>query len=164
LFSAALECNRTSATQTFDTSIKNHSCLITHVIKCLGKQHRRSNPHSLLQIVLLPDTPLHRRPLGNPIDPLLQVRERLHVIRSETGLLPPFDPRPRLDIGHAVLALAAAGQVLTGFFARVFARELDFEHAVGAQGLLLEALDGVGDFLGGRAREVVGLACEVVVS
>jgi hypothetical protein len=83
--------------------------------------------------------------------------ERLHVLFGEPSLLPALDPRPSLDIGNAVLAFAFAGEVVA-LFAGVFARELDFEHAVDAQGFVAEALDGVGDFLGGGAGEVVCLA------
>lgn len=86
------------------------------------------------------------------------MREGLHLLFSETRSLPALDPRPGLDVSNAVLALAVAGQVVARL-AGVLARELDFEHAVDAQGFVLEALDGVGDFLGGGAGEVVGLAC-----
>ena len=86
------------------------------------------------------------------------MRELLHLILREASLLPTLDPRPGLDVRNAVLALAVAGQVLARL-AGVFAGEMDLEHAVDAQGFFLEALDGVGDFLGGRAGEVVDLAC-----
>ena len=86
------------------------------------------------------------------------MREVLHLLLGEASLLPTLDPGPSLDVRDAVFAFAVASQVLAGF-SRVFAGELDFEHAVGAQGFLLEALDGVGDLLGGGAREVVYLAC-----
>ena len=85
------------------------------------------------------------------------MRELLHLILREASLLPTLDPRPGLDVRNAVLALAVASEVLA-FFAGVLSRELDFEHAVSAQGFLLEALDGVGNFLGGGAGEVVYLA------
>ena len=85
------------------------------------------------------------------------MRELLHLILREASLLPTLDPRPSLDVRNTVLALAASGEVLAGF-AGELAGELDFEHAVGAQSFLLEALDGVGDFLGGGAGEVVYLA------
>jgi len=86
------------------------------------------------------------------------MREILHLLLAEASLLPALNPRPRLDVGDAVLALAVAGQVLAGF-AGEFAREVDFQHAVDAQGFVLEARDGVGDFFRGGAREVVYLAC-----
>lgn len=86
------------------------------------------------------------------------MREVLHLLLREARLLPALDPRPGLDVGDAVLALAVAGQVLARL-ARVFAGQLDLEHAVDAQGFFLEALDGVRDFLGGGAGEVVDLAC-----
>ena len=131
--------------------------LITH-ITVSSTDHHRNISHSLPQIVRLPNTPLHRRPLRNAVNPLLQVREVLHLLLSKARLLPTLDPGPGLDVRDAVFAFTVAGQVLAGF-SRVFARELNFEHAVGAQGFFFEALDGVGDLLGGGAREVVYLAC-----
>lgn len=68
-----------------------------------------------------------------------------------------LDPRPSLHVSNAVLALAIAGKVVA-LLAGVLAGQLDFEHAVDAQGLVAEALDGVGDLLGCGAGEVVCLA------
>ena len=85
------------------------------------------------------------------------MREVLHLLLCEARLLPALDPRPGLDVGDAVLALAVAGEVLARL-AGVLAGQLDLEHAVDAQGLFLEALNGVVDFLGGGAGEVVDLA------
>lgn len=86
------------------------------------------------------------------------MRERLHILLGEARALPALDPGPGLHVGNAVLALAVAGEVLARG-ARVLARELDLEHAVDAQSLVAEAVDGVGDLLGRGAAEVVYLAC-----
>jgi hypothetical protein len=85
------------------------------------------------------------------------VRELVDLLLREARALPALDPRPGLDVGNAVLALAVPGQVLARL-AGVFAGEMDLEYAVDAQGFFFEALDGVGDFLGGGAGEVVYLA------
>jgi len=85
------------------------------------------------------------------------MREVLHLLLREACLLPALDPRPGLDVGDAVLALAVAGQVLARL-AGVLAGQLDLEHAVDAQGFFLEAFNGVGNFLRSRAGEVVDLA------
>lgn len=85
------------------------------------------------------------------------MRERLHVFLREPSPLPALDPWPSLHVGNTVLALAIAGEVLaldTG----VLARKLNLENAVDAEGLVAEALDGVGDLLGSGAGEVVYLA------
>jgi hypothetical protein len=86
------------------------------------------------------------------------MREVLHLLLREARLLPALDPRPSLDVSNAVLALALAGEVLARLATGVLAGQLNFEHAVDAQGFFLEALDGVGDFLWGGAGEVVYLA------
>ena len=70
------------------------------------------------------------------------MRERLHIILRESAELIPLDPRPRLDVCHAVLALSVAGEVVAGL-AGVFSGKLDLEHAVDAESLVLEAVDGV---------------------
>ena len=85
------------------------------------------------------------------------MRELVDLLLREARALPALDPRPGLDVGHAVLALTVASQVLARL-ARVLAGQLDLEHAVDTQGFFLETLDGVGDFLGGGAGEVVDLA------
>ena len=97
---------------------------------------------TLLLRILLPNPPLHSRPLRNPINPLKQMREWLHILGRETRELPALDPGPGADVRDAVLAFAVAGEV----FARragVFARELDLEDAVDAEGFVAEAVDGV---------------------
>ena len=70
------------------------------------------------------------------------MRELVHLLLGEAGKRPALDPGPGADVGDAVFAFSAAGEV----FARgagVFAREADFEHAVDAEGFVSEAFDGV---------------------
>lgn len=97
---------------------------------------------ALLLLILLPRPPLHRRPLRNPLNPLQQMRERLHILLREPGELVALDPRPGPDVRDRVLALSFAGEVLARG-AGVFAAELDLEDAVDAEGFVAEALDGV---------------------
>ena len=86
------------------------------------------------------------------------MRESLHILlRKRRTAVPALHPRPRLDVRHAILALAFAGEVLLGL-AGVFAAELDIEHAEDTQGFVFEAVDGVFDLLRGGADEVVDLA------
>ena len=85
------------------------------------------------------------------------MRKVLHLLLGETGALPALDPRPGLNVGDAVLTLAVAGQVIARL-ACILAGQLDLEHAVDAQGFVLEAFNGIGDFFGGGAGEVVDLA------
>lgn len=80
--------------------------------------------HSLLQRVIITNTSLHSGTLSNPRNPLLDMREILHLLLREACPLPALDPRPRLDVGDAVLALAVAGQVLARL-TRVFSGQLD---------------------------------------
>ena len=70
------------------------------------------------------------------------MRERLHVVLSKAGETPALDPGPSPNVGDRVFAFAVASEVIFGF-AGVFARELDFENAVDAEGFVLEAFDGV---------------------
>ena len=51
-----------------------------------------------------------------------------------------LDPWPGADVGDGVFPFSGTGQVVARF-ARVFARELDFEHAVDAQRFVLESVD-----------------------
>ena len=96
----------------------------------------------LLELIVIASAALHGRSLRDPIDPLEQMRERLHIVVGESGESVAFHPRPSADISDGVFALAFSGQVVPRF-ARVLARQMDFEHAVYAQGFVLEALDGV---------------------
>ena len=68
--------------------------------------------------------------------------ERLHVFLGEAAELPYLDPRPGADIGDRVFALAVAGQVIARL-AGVLATQLDFQHAVDAEGFVAETFDGV---------------------
>ena len=82
----------------------------------------------LLHLIVLPDPPLHRRPLRNPIDPLQQTRELTHLLLRKTTPLPAFHPRPGLEIRNADGSFAAARKPVA-WFTRVFAREADLENA-----------------------------------
>lgn len=68
--------------------------------------------------------------------------ERLHVFLAEAGELPSLDPRPGADISDRVFALAVAGEVIARL-AGVLATQLDFQHAVDAEGFVAETFDGV---------------------
>jgi len=70
------------------------------------------------------------------------MRELLHLLLEEPAPLPSLDPRPRANVRDGILALALAGQVLARLTG-VLAREADLEHAVDAQGLVVEPIDGV---------------------
>ena len=81
---------------------------------------QQNHPILLLLLIFLTNAPLNGRPFSNTINPLQQVRERLHVVLTETGEFPPLDPRPGADIRNAVFALAVTCEVLawgTGVFA-----------------------------------------------
>ena len=129
----------------------------------------RSKQNSLLQLplrhtpilailtILLSTAQLHSRPLRNPINPLLQMRELAPLLVREPTKLPDLDPRPRTNIRHAVLALALASEIIARL-ARVLAAETDLEHPEDAECLVAEAVDGVFEFLGSGAGEVVDLA------
>lgn len=93
---------------------------------------------------------LDRRPRGNLLPPLVQVRERVEVHAGEVG---DVDPREAGDVGDAVLA---ADKVLVVFEARI-------KDAVEALRLAHVALRGVGDSFFREAVEVVGLALPVGV-
>ncbi len=68
------------------------------------------------------------------------MREFAHLLLGEASLLPSLDPGPSPDISDRVLALSVSGEVLTRL-AGVFARELDLEHAVDAEGFVAVAVD-----------------------
>lgn len=104
--------------------------------------HARFHFHLLLD-VLVADASLDSGPGGDAVDPLQQVREGLHVLSGKAAALPALDPRPGLDVGHRVLALAGTGEVVARALGRVLAGQADLEHAVDAQGFVLVAVDGV---------------------
>ena len=83
--------------------------------------------------------------------------EGLHILLREARECPTLDPRPRADVCNAILPLSVAREVLT-WLPRVLAAQLNLQHAIHAQGLVLESLDGVGDLLLGILGEVVDLA------
>ena len=69
----------------------------------------------LLLVILVTNSSLHSRPLGNAINPFEQVWEGLHVLLRESSALPALDPRPRLDVRDTVFALSISDQVLSRF-------------------------------------------------
>ena len=97
---------------------------------------------SYLLRILLPDAPLHRIPLRDPVNPLQQVRKRSHLLVCEAGPLPPLDPRPSADVADAIFALAVAGEVVARATC-VFPGEMDLDHAEDAEDFVAEAGDGV---------------------
>ena len=68
--------------------------------------------------------------------------ERFHIFLAEPRERPTLDPRPGSDISDRVFAFAVTGQVFARS-ARVLAAQLDFEHAVDAEGFIAEPFDGV---------------------
>jgi hypothetical protein len=96
----------------------------------------------LLLNIFITNASLNCGPLRNSVDPLQQVWEGLHVLGREAAALPAFDPRPCLDVGDAVFALALAGEVVS-WLACVFAGQADLEDAVDAEGFVLVSVDGV---------------------
>lgn len=95
-----------------------------------------------LQVILLANASLHRRPFRDPVDPLEQVRERLHVLLLKAAELPSLYPRPCANVRDAVLTGSVARKEFTRC-AAVFAGELDLEDAVDTKGLVFEAFDRV---------------------
>ena len=61
---------------------------------------------------------------------------------TKSSELPPLNPRPGADIRDTVFAFAVTGEVLA-WGTGVFAREMDLENAVDAEGLVAETLNGV---------------------
>lgn len=85
------------------------------------------------------------------------MRETLHILFAKPTPFPPLHPRPRLHIRNRILALPMSRQIFPRL-SRVLATEVDLQDAVDAECFVFEAGDGVGDFLGGCAAEVVDLA------
>jgi hypothetical protein len=85
------------------------------------------------------------------------MRERLDLLLTKPTLLPILDPRPRANIRNTVLTLALAREVLS-LDARIAPTELDLQHLVDAQRLVVEARDGEGDGFWGEATEEVSVA------
>jgi hypothetical protein len=102
----------------------------------------RPTSNDLLRLVLLTNPSLNRRPFANPFNPLQQMWERLHVLLREARELPGFNPRPSPNVRDGVFALPISGQILARC-AGVLATQLDFQHAIDAEGLVAEAFDGV---------------------
>lgn len=93
--------------------------------------------------IFLPNPSLDRTSLRNPVDPRQQVRELLDLVWREARPLPILHPRPRLDVGDAVLAFAMTGQVLSRLTSGVYAGQLDLKDAEDAQRLVTETGDCV---------------------
>lgn len=111
---------------------------------------------NLLLHIFVSNASLHRIPRGNAIDPLQQMRERLHLLFRESSSLPAFHPWPSLNICHRIFAFAGTGEV----FARTVAvdsRKTDFENAVDAEGFVLVAVDCVCS-----AEKLVGVVDEQI--
>ena len=68
--------------------------------------------------------------------------ERLHVFLAEPRERPTLDPRPGSNVSDRVFAFAVTGQVFARL-AGILAAQLDFEHAVDAEGFIAETFDGV---------------------
>lgn len=111
-------------------------------LACSDASRSPSLRNASLLLVLLAGPPFDRRPLRDPLDPLQQVGERLHVLLAEAGEPVPLDPRPRADVRDRVFAFAVAGQVLARL-AGVLAAQLDLEDAVDSEGFVAETVDGV---------------------
>ncbi len=70
------------------------------------------------------------------------MRERLHILFTETSEFPSLNPRPGANIRYAVFAFAVASEVFA-WGTGVFAGEMDLENAVDAEGFVAETFDGV---------------------
>ena len=70
------------------------------------------------------------------------MRKRCHLFVREATEFPSLHPRPGANISNAILALPLTCEVLSRLAGKL-AREADLEHAVDAEGLILEALDGI---------------------
>ena len=117
----------------------------------------------VIERVFIRNPLLHRRALRDPVDPRQQMRELLHLLLGHAAELPALDPRPGPNVRDAVLALAGAGEVLARL-ARVVPAQVQLEHAVDADGLVAEAVDGVGDLVLCELAEVVELAWGTLVN
>jgi hypothetical protein len=92
-------------TQSFESN------LITHQLSNKYIKLQVFSTHLLLEghiCILLANALLDRRACCNAINPLQQMRERFHLLLSETCSFPALDPWPRLDVGGGVLSLAMA--------------------------------------------------------
>ena len=99
---------------------KNFPLYISHGKLAIDNPTKISMAVYGLNRIKVPGAPLDRRSLGNSINPLQEMRERLHVLLRETGKFPTLNPRPGADVGDGVFAFAFAGKVVSGF-AGVFA-------------------------------------------
>ena len=96
-----------------------------------------------LFVILFPDTPQHRRSGLNPLDPLLQLREFVHLLLGNRTLLPSPHPGVRIDIGNTVRASTRAHQVLPGFTTGQATGQVQFQYVVDSKSFGLESLNGI---------------------
>lgn len=116
---------------------------ITWAFLSFGNSSPRAQGHNLLlHIVGFTNTPLDCWPGSNSVDPLEQVRKRLHLVLREAGLLPALYPRPSPNISDRVFPLPIAGEIVA-WLAGEFAGKAYLQDAVYAEGLVLEPLDRV---------------------
>lgn len=93
-------------------------------------------------MIFLANTPLHGRPLRYSVNPLLQMRERFHVILGKARELPTLDPWPGADIRNRIFTFTFTSEILARR-ASILAAQLDLEYTVDAEGFVLEAVDGI---------------------
>ena len=111
---------RRSVVPNFHNSLFLHSFLSHIQISAIDRTQRDFYPPNppqsplLLQSILLPHPPLNSRPFRNPLNPLQQMRKRLHLLFRKPSKFPPFNPRPSADIRYAVFAFTVAGEVFAG--------------------------------------------------
>lgn len=82
--------------------------------KVRNKRSRFQNRDALIfrvRRILVTYPRLNGRPLGNPLDPLFQMRERLHILVREAGKLISLHPRPGTNIGNRVFPFALSGEI-----------------------------------------------------
>lgn len=75
--------------------------------------HPSSIYNDLLLLILLPNAPLNSRPRANPLNPLHQVWERLHILLRESRELPGLNPRPSPNVRNGVFSLSVTSQIFT---------------------------------------------------
>jgi len=73
----------------------------------------RSTSHNLLLLVFLSNTPLDSGPRRNPINPLHQMWERLHILLREPREASGIDPGPGPNVRNRIFALSVASEVFT---------------------------------------------------
>ena len=97
---------------------------------------------SLVQCVLVANSPFDSRSLRNAVNPLEHVWKGLHVFLTEARESPTLDPGPGANIGNRVFAFAVTGQVIARL-AGILATQLNLEDAVDTEGFVAETFDCV---------------------